>query len=90
MFIAQGFDDAVARAAVVSARPFVHRVAHVDDVGVFDDWHGDPGVGGGVEDFETVGAGLLQEDGDAAEVGVVANCIHQHMYQTHYLSIGLI
>lgn len=74
MLVTKRLDDPVSGAAVVPGGPFVHRVAHVDDVGVFFDGHGDPGLGWGVEDFEAFGARLLEEDGDAAEVGVVADC----------------
>ena len=59
---------------VKSPRPFLEEVADVEDECVGFGGHGDPGRGRRVPDLETAGGGLLEHEGDAAEVGVSAGC----------------
>ena len=61
-------------AAVVARCPPVHRVANVDHKGLLHHGHGDPGLGGRVPDLQASGAFLLQENGDASKVSVIADC----------------
>ncbi|KAI3391252.1 hypothetical protein diail_7670, partial [Diaporthe ilicicola] len=68
-------NNSVSRAAVVTIRPQLHYVAHVDDECIFLDRDRNPRLSGRVPDLEALAVGLLQEDGDTTKIGVVANCI---------------
>lgn len=66
-------DDPVSGAAVVSTSVLLHHVSHVDHVRTFLDGNRDPGLGRGIPNLQTFSARLLQKDGDATKVSVVAN-----------------
>jgi hypothetical protein len=54
--------DAMARAAVVSRRPLLHHVAHVDDVRAGHHGHRNPGLRRRVPYFEADGTFFLQKN----------------------------
>lgn len=68
--------NAVAGTAIITIRPQLHNVAHVDDKGVLLDGNGDPCLSGWVPHFEALTIWLLQKDSHPAEVSVVANCVY--------------
>lgn len=72
--MAQGLkgDDAVAGATVVPARVLLHQIADVDNEAILDNGHRDPVFGRRIPHLQTFGPGLLQEDGNGAEVGMGA------------------
>lgn len=63
-------DDAVTRTAIVPRRVLLHQVANVDDEASLNHGDGNPVLGGRVPDLQAFGAGLLQKNGDGAEISV--------------------
>ena len=66
-------DDPVSGAAVVPSRVLLHHVANVDHVRALLDGHRDPGLSWGIPDLQAFSVWLLKQNGDATEVGMVAN-----------------
>jgi hypothetical protein len=61
------------RTPVLAFRPLLKQIPNIHDQNIFFRGNWDPGVGAWVEDLKAVVIGLLEQDGDAAEVGVRAS-----------------
>lgn len=71
-FLIRG-DHTVSGAAIVPVGVAVHKITNVDHKGVLLGRHRDPCLGGRIPDFEAYGTKLLEENGNAAEIGMRAN-----------------
>lgn len=68
-------EHAVHRASVLALCPPIEKIADVDDEDVLFCWDGKPGARWWVEDLQAFLVGLLEEEGEAAEIGVCAGYI---------------
>lgn len=71
-FLIRG-DHTVSSAAVVPVSVAVHKITNVDHKGVLLGRDRDPCLSGWIPDFEAFGTKLLQENGNAAKIGMRAN-----------------
>lgn len=71
-FLIRG-DHTVSSAAIVSVSVAVHKITNVDHKSVLLGRNRDPCLGGWIPDFEAFGTKLLQENSNAAKIGMRAN-----------------
>ena len=94
-------DDSVLGAFVCASRPPHDHVSAIYHVNIFSSFDGEPCLLPFMPDLETVLAGLLEQDGDAAKVGMSSDAklpgksrrlwrIADHLHHDHrFLSEGL-
>ena len=66
---------------VLSIRPLLDQVSHVDDENVFNGGHRQPFVCWCMVDLQAILAGLLEEDGHGPEIGVRSRTELSHIFR---------